>query len=209
MKHMIRSLMLLSVVFATAVVHGARPAPGVAGVDVFVKQNPGKRVVTDARGTFAFNALPPGSYTLAFRARAAKDLTRTRGPLRSRNPTDTAAVASSFAIKIEGTKRAVNQSGLTSDKLMEGVDVSIEVGSGATVRGQVVATEAKRMVWIPKEVGSNLAGHWVAADSSEAKGRKIIIHSPDDLADLKGNSNMVDPKDPRNDPNLRGPIPPR
>ena len=184
------------VVFACAasVVYGGHPAPGVAGVEVYIKQIPKKRCVTDAHGNFALDGLSPGSYTLGFRAREAKDLTR---PAERRNPkleTDKVAVASSYSIKVEGTKRAVNQSGLTSDKLIAGITIPVEVGSGATLRGQVLATAAVKMVWI-KEPGSNLPGRWVPEDSAEAKTHRIV-HSADDLQNLKWNSNRTDPRDP-------------
>jgi hypothetical protein len=201
MKHMIRSLVSLSALFAMPAVYGAAPLAGlgVAGVDVVVKQKPSKRALTDARGNFAFDALPSGSYTLAFRAREAKDLTRTSERRNPKVSTDKVTVASSYSIKIEGTKRPVNQSGLTNDKLTGGIDIAVEVGSGGKVRGQVLAAQTKRMVWIPQQVGSNIAGHWVEADSAEAKSRNITVHSADDLRDLKWNANMVDPKDPRNE----------
>jgi hypothetical protein len=32
-----------------------------------------------------------------------------------------------------------------------------------------MADALKKMVWIPKEPGSNIPGRWVAADSAEAK----------------------------------------
>ena len=127
MKNMIRGILLLSVLCAMPVVYGQAPT-GFAGVGVVVKQNPTKRTVTDARGNFSLEGLPAGSYTLAFRPQKAKD-TKTAS-------TTKVTVATSYSIKVEGTKRPVNQT-LTSDKLLAGVDVPVEVGAGAKVRGQV------------------------------------------------------------------------
>jgi hypothetical protein len=62
----------------------------------------------------------------------------------------------------------MNQSGLTTDKLIAGVDIPVQVGSGAKIRGQVLAHGPKRMVWIAPEVGSQMPGHWVDAESKEA-----------------------------------------
>ena len=194
MKNLTCSLLSLFVAFATSVVYGGQPAPGVAGVDVVVKQMPAKRSVTDARGNFALDGLAPGSYTLGFRSREAKNLTRPAERRNPKVPTDTIAVASSYFIKVEGTKRPVNQSGLTSEKLIAGVDIPVEVGAGAKLRGQVLATAAVKMVWI-KEIGSNLPGRWVPADSAEAKSHRIV-HSADDLQNLKWNANRTDPRDP-------------
>jgi hypothetical protein len=208
MNKMTCGIIVAFVAFAASVVYGVQPAAGVAGVDVFVKQMPAKRSMTNAHGTFALDGLAPGSYILAFRAHEGKNVARAPEPRNRKDYNDKATVASSYAIKIEGTKRAVNQSGVTSDKLTAGFDVAVEVGPGAKVRGQVVATEVVKMVWIAKELGSNLPGRWVPADSADAKTHRIV-HSGPDLNELKGNTNQVDPKDPRNDQNLRGPLPGR
>jgi hypothetical protein len=155
-------ILLLSVVVAMPDIYGQAPPPpkGVAGVNVVVKQNPTKRSVTDARGSFSLEGLPAGSYTLTFRPQKAKD-TKTAS-------TTKAIVASSYSIKVDGTKRPITKSGLTSDALLAGLDVPVEVGAGAKVRGQVLAGGLKKMVWIAPEVGSHFSGHWVDADSKEA-----------------------------------------
>jgi hypothetical protein len=171
MKHMIRSILLLSVLVAAPVVYCQAPK-GVAGVGVVVKQNPSKRSVTDARGNFSLEGLPAGSFILTIRPQKAQD-TKTAS-------TTKVIVATSYSIKVEGTKRPVNQT-LTSDKLLAGVDVPVEVGAGAKVRGQVLAGGLKKMVWIAAEVGSHMPGHWVAADSKEASAHNSVRVSNDDV----------------------------
>jgi hypothetical protein len=159
MKNIRRGIVFLLVALATPVIYGGQPGSGVAEVDVVLKQNPGKRRITDERGNFSFEGLAPGSYTLTFRGRKAHmmpEITRSE-----------VIVAGTYSIKIEGTKRSVNQSGLTSDKLIAGVDIPVEVGSGAKIRGQVLAGAPKRMVWVAPRVGSNKPGHWVEPDSPE------------------------------------------
>jgi hypothetical protein len=110
-------------------------------------------------------------------------------------------VASSYSIKIDGAKRSVSQSGLTSDKLLAGVDLKIEVGAGAKVRGQVLAGETKQMVWIPREPGSHIPGHWAEVGSDAAKARRSDTQtlSPEELTNTlnRGNPNMWDPVEPR------------
>jgi hypothetical protein len=140
---------------------GQPQAVGVAGVEVVVKQKPTARAVTDARGAFALGGLPPGSYTLAFKARKAGDV--------KTQTTSKTTVATTYGIKIEGTKRSVIQNGLTSDKLIAGLEVKVDVAGGSQIRGQVTAGAVKNMVWIPKEPGSNIPGRWVEANSAEAK----------------------------------------
>jgi hypothetical protein len=175
MKNTTCGFLGLFVAFATSVVQGGQPAPapGVAGVDVFVKQMPAKRSVTDARGNFALDGLAPGSYTIAFRAKEAKSMKNVA--------TTKTVVASTYSIKLEGTKRSVNQSGLTSNKLLAGIDIPVEVGSGAKIRGQVLAGAVKKMVWIAPELGSNMPGHWVEADSKEAAASNTVRISTDDM----------------------------
>jgi hypothetical protein len=169
MKRTVRGFVFLLVAVATPVISGSDPAQGVAGVDVIVKQRSSDRAVTNARGTFALEALAAGSYTLTFRARKAEDM--------HRSTSNKVIVATSYSIKIEGAKRTVHKSGLTSNDLLAGVDVDVQVGPGARIHGQVTAGAAKKMVWLPREPGSNLPGRWVAEDSAEARaGRRYNAH---------------------------------
>jgi hypothetical protein len=161
MKHRTRSIVSLLAALATPVIYGAEPARGVAGVDVVVKQRPSDHAVTNARGNFAIEALAAGSYTLTFRSRKAEEL--------HHSTSDKVIVATSYSIKIDGIKRAVNKSGLTSDDLLAGVEVNVDLGPGARIRGQVEAGALKNMVWLPKEPGTNIPGHWVEEGSTEAK----------------------------------------
>lgn len=172
MKNMTRGILLLFVLFALPVAYGEAPK-GVAGVSVVVKQNPSKRTVTDASGNFSLEGLPAGSHTLTIRPQKAKD-TRTAS-------TTKVIVATSYSIKVDGVKRAVNRSGLTSDALLAGVDVPVEVGAGAKVRGQVLAAGTKKMVWIAAEIGSHMPGHWVDPDSKEASAHNRVHISNDDV----------------------------
>ena len=161
MKHIKRGIVFLLVALATPVLFGGEPDRGVAGVDVIVKQRPSDSTVTDARGNFAIEALAAGKYTLTFRARKAENLHHTTS--------DKVIVAMAYSIKIDGTKRAVNKSGLTSDDLAAGVDVVVDLGPGARIRGHVASDALKNMIWIAKEPGSNLPGRWAEEGSPEAK----------------------------------------
>jgi hypothetical protein len=194
MKRMTKFGVLLSfAALTTSASYGGEQPHGVAGVDVVIKQNPTKHAVTDAGGNFALNTLPPGSYTLTFRAAKAKD---TKSPT-----TNKVTVATSYSIKIDGAKRSVNQNGLTSDKLMAGIDVRIEVGANAKVRGQVAAGALKKMVWISQEPGSHIPGHWAEAGSAEAAAHPNAVHSAEDMRDLMNrNPNMTDPLGPGGPP---------
>ena len=154
-------MVFLLAALAAPVVSGGESSRGVAHVDVIVKQRPRDKWVTDRNGNFAIEALAAGSYTLTFRARKAEDL--------HQSTSNKVIVATSYSIKIDGTKRAVNKTGLSSDDLLTGFDVAVDLGPGARIRGQVEARALKNFIWIPQEFGSNVPGHWVAEDSAEAK----------------------------------------
>ena len=202
MKSMTRGIVLLLVACATSVGYGGQPPRGVAGVDVVVKQSPGKRAVTDARGNFAITGLAPGSYTLSVRARKSAEIKKTT--------TDKVVVGTSYSIKIDGAKRPVTQGALTGDRLLSGVDLKIEVGAGAKIRGQVTAGGLKRMVWIPKEPGSNIPGHWAEEGTEAGPRSNSQIHSQEDMMQMtRGNPNMLDPLLLRNLQSGEGGIPGR
>jgi hypothetical protein len=180
MKNMTRGMVFLLVALATPVIYGGEPDRGVAEVDVIVKQRPRDSAVTDARGNFAIEALAAGSYTLTFRARKAANL--------HQSTSDKVIVATAYSIKIDGTKHAVNKTGLTTDDLVAGVNINVDVGPSARIRGQVAAGAVKNMVWIPKESGSNLPGRWVEEGSAEA--RAAVHHnthqmSPEELRQIQ------------------------
>jgi len=171
MKNITLTILSLLIVFAMPIAYGQAPK-GVAGVVVTVKQNPAKRSVTDSSGSFSLEGLPAGSYNLIFRAQKAKD-TKTVS-------TTKAVIATSYSIKVEGGTRSITQK-LTSDSLLAGADLPIQLGAGARLRGQVLAGALKKMVWIAPEPGSHFPGHWVEADSKEPDAHNINRLSNDDL----------------------------
>jgi hypothetical protein len=166
MKHMTCGIVFLLVAFATPVIYGGEPPRGVAGVDVLVKKRSDTHAVTDPRGNFALDALPAGSYRLTFRARKVEDL--------HHSTSDKVIVGTTYSIKIDGTKHAVNKSGLTSNDLKAGVEINVDLGPGARIRGQVAAGAVKNWVWIRQEPGSHLPGRWVEEGSPEAR---AAVHS--------------------------------
>jgi len=138
-----------------------QPLRGVAGVEVQVKEQPSKHAITDARGNFVLKGFTPGSYALLFKAQKAKDTKST--------PASTVAVAQSYSIVLQGTKQPISH-GATPNQLSAGLVIPVQVGAGATVHGMIGTTQAKQMVWIAPMPGTHFQGHWVPADSPEAKG---------------------------------------
>lgn len=160
MKNMTRGILFCVVALAASLTYGSEEPKGVAAVNVALKQNPKKKAVTDAQGNFVLSALPAGSYTLFVWGPSAKELHQTTGSVM--------IVATSYSIKVEEAKRSANQNHVTSDRLIAGVDIPVEVGPGGTIRGRVLAAGLKRFVWVPKTSNSNLPGHWAEEGSAEA-----------------------------------------
>ena len=114
-------------------------------------------------------------------------------------------MATSYSIKIDGTRRVV-KSGLTSDLLIGGFELRVD-GAGPKIRGVVTADALKKMVWIPKEPGSNIPGYWAEEGSVSASRSNAQVHSRDDMRDVmnRWNPNMIDPIDPGRPGNI-GPV---
>jgi len=76
-----------------------------------------------------------------------------------------------FAIQIDGIKAKGRQGGILAKYLLGGMGVDVETVAGTPVKGQVTTgslAPTKRMVWLPREVGSGLPGHWVEEGSSRS-----------------------------------------
>jgi hypothetical protein len=113
---------------------------------------------TNAKGTFATGVLKPGKYVVQFNADGVK--------------------GGIYALVISAGTKKISADSLAGEKFAKGgVAMKIDVGSGLNITGQVspggqVDKDGKQMVWIPKQLGSNLPGHWAPADSAEAKEAK-------------------------------------
>jgi hypothetical protein len=113
-----------------------------------------KQVKSDADGVFTVGTFPAGSYSLEFRAKSAQNV---------RNQ--------SFIIKIAGTKSRSSERGLSGRYFVGGVSYEIETLPRTPLRGVITAgsvRNARKMIWLPQEIGSNLPGHWVEEGSAQA-----------------------------------------
>lgn len=150
MKNTFRGILLAVILCAVASTVYGGP---LAGVNVTVKQPPAtkpiKQVVTDTNGNFAVDGLPSGKYTFVFRSQSPQTATREE-----------------FFIGISGTKGPDKQASVTGQKLADGMQVFVDVGQSSRIRGQVMSGGKKRMVWVPRELGSHLPGRWVEGDST-------------------------------------------
>jgi hypothetical protein len=113
---------------------------------------------TDSKGAFATGSLKPGPYVVQFNAK--------------RND----VAGNNYALIVSAGKKKVVASAVAGEKFAGGgVAMRIEAGGGANMVGQVASDlrtmmkDGRLMVWIPRQLGSNLPAHWAEADSAEAK----------------------------------------
>jgi len=145
-------------VTVVAVLLGAMASSGAtfSGIEVIAKEKKSgkvtRHVATDDQGKFVIGGLEPGIYTVEFRAPKSSDLNKKQ-----------------FSIAIAGGKEGARHSSLSGEKLMNGrVSIDVAVGPGARISGQVTMQSARKMVWMPAELGSNLPGHWVEEGAEDA-----------------------------------------
>jgi hypothetical protein len=158
MKKLIRSAVASLVLAATCMAYGAIPS-----LNVTVSDASGKAAykgTTNAKGTFATAKLKPGNYTVQFNSASG-------------------AIKGNYAIVVSAGTKKVSAAGVTGEKFAKGgVAMKVDVGANLNIAGQVaeetgpVSKNGKKMVWIPKRLGSNIAGHWVEEGSAEAMDAK-------------------------------------
>jgi hypothetical protein len=154
MKKTIPSLVLSLLLGAAAIASG-----GIPPVNVLVSDKGGKAAykgATNTSGAFATSKLQPGNYVVQFNSSSA-DLK-----------------GKQYAIVVSAGSKKVSAN-VAGDKFAGGgVAMKVDVGAGLNITGQVAAQNGpnskggKKMVWIPKMLGSNVAGHWAEEDSAEA-----------------------------------------
>jgi len=137
--------------------YGAMPS-----LNVTVSDASGKAAfkgTTNAKGTFATAKLKPGNYTVQFSSGGT--------------------IQGNYAIVVSAGTKKVSAAGVAGEKFAKGgVAMKVDVGTDLNIAGQVAAEVAgaskngKKMVWIPKRLGSNISAHWAEADSAEAKEAK-------------------------------------
>jgi hypothetical protein len=158
MKKLIRSTVASLVLAATCMAYGAIPS-----LNVTVSDASGKAAykgMTNAKGTFATAKLKPGNYTVQFTSSSG-------------------AIKGNYAIVVSAGTKKVSAAGVAGEKFAKGgVAMKVGVGADLNIAGQVAeetgptTKDGKKMVWIPKQLGSNIAGHWADVDSAEAKEAK-------------------------------------
>ena len=113
-----------------------------------------KQVETDSSGHFTLGTFPASTYILEFRARKPAGIQDQR-----------------FAIQVDGIKAKGRQGGIPGQYLAGGFGLDVETTPGVPVKGQVTTgslAPTKKMIWVPREIGSYFPGHWVEEGSSRA-----------------------------------------
>lgn len=140
---------------------------------------------TDVAGLFTTKQLGPGDYVVQFSSNSSKG-----GP---------------FAVVVSAGKKKVVAESVPGSKFIQGgVAMKLKVDKAMSVTGQVASVgqavakngatvmenghkvkyiNGKKYVWAQNELGSNLGGHWVAADS--AQGRNVQNVSNQSVSDLQ------------------------
>jgi hypothetical protein len=163
MKNMTRGALLCLALFVASMAHGVVPS-----VNVSVADSNGKTTykgTTNAKGSFETGKLPPGGYVVQFSSANVPKGTR-------------------YALVVSAGKKTKFANGIAAEKFgAEGVAMKIDVLASLNITGFIapqdknsapIGNNGKLMVWIPKQVGSNLAGHWAESDSAEAKQAETI-----------------------------------
>lgn len=176
MKNLTRSIIVGLVASAASVAFSAVPP-----LNVIVSDSAGKTAykgATDGKGMFAAGALKPGQYIVQFNSKSAPKTSR-------------------YALIAAAGKEKVVANGIEGAKLVAGVAVTIKVGPGSSLTAQItpedknsapIGRNGKLMVWIPKQIGSNLPGHWAESDSAEAK--QAMTSSSYSLKNMQNKSNQ-------------------
>jgi hypothetical protein len=154
MKNIFRFASIALFLIAVSVGYSAVPA-----LNVTVSDGGGKAAfkgATNAKGTFATPSLKPGNYVV--------QLTSNSAELKGKQ----------YAVVVSAGNKKVSANVAGEKFAGGGVAMKVDVATGLNITGQVAAQNGptskggKKMVWIPKQLGSNVAGHWVEEDSAEA-----------------------------------------
>lgn len=168
MKNLIRSS-VLSFCFAIA----CMAFGGVPPLTVTVSDASGKAAfkgTTNAQGAFTTAKVKPGNYVVQFNSGGA--------------------IKGNYSIVVSAGVKKVSASGVAGEKFAKGgVALKVDVGNLLNIVGQVasesegaLSKNGKKMVWIPKQLNSNLPGHWAEEGSAEAMEAKTAGRmSTDDL----------------------------
>jgi hypothetical protein len=159
MKKTIRNTFVGLLIVGASAAYGAIPP-----ITVLVADSAGKpayKGAIDSSGSFATGTLKPGGYVVQFNS-------------------NNAPKGNKYALVVSAGKKKVVANAVAGEKFAGGgVAMKIDVGAGLHITGQVAADtgggeaplgrNGKPMVWIPKQLGSNLPAHWAESDSAEAK----------------------------------------
>ena len=166
---------------------------GVPRMEVTVFDASGKvgfRGATDANGTFATANLQPGHYVVQFNTRNA------------------AAKGNQYLLVVSAGKKKVVATGVSGETFIGGgAAMRVNVGAGLKITGQIANEEravgevalkykvvdGQRCVWVAAELGSNVNGRWVEANSAPAQNViRVSLDSFQRFQDRSGEGSMAE-----------------
>ena len=186
MKNILCSTFALVILLGGPAIYGDQPMHGVTGVVVMVKENPAKRVVTDASGNFALQGLAPGQLHVCSSEGAEGQ--------RHKNGVDHGSHRCSVVFgqsrwnKASGkSQRGFRSTPGRSRRSRRGGSRSTNPWASRHVR------KRQKMVWIAAGTGSHIPGHWAPADLPEAKGHSARQTQWMKGSDVQGNDRCARP----------------
>lgn len=154
MNKILRFASVVLFLIAVSVGYSALPA-----LNVTVSDGGGKvafKGATNATGAFTTTKLTPGNYVVQL------------------NSSSSELKGKQYAVVVAAGKKKVSADVAGEKFAGGGVAMKVDVAPGLNITGQVapqtgpISKNGKKMVWITKQLGSNLPGHWVEEDSAEA-----------------------------------------
>jgi hypothetical protein len=150
MKNIIRNILLSTSLVVACAAYADTPSMNVTVSD------PGGKVAfkgrTNSQGAFATSKLARGNYVVEFKGAAPK--------------------GSQWALAVAAGKKKVIAQSVAGEKFASGgVAMKVDNSAGVNITGQISGSREggkPGMVWIPKQLGSNVPAHWAPADSAEA-----------------------------------------
>lgn len=150
-------------------------------VEVTLRRSDGKvlgQTKSDANGAWVLGTIPTaGQYALEFRAKSSAEV---------RNK--------SFTIKVAGTRSTDGAKAFAGKYFEGGVSFLVQTLPNSPLRGVIIpglSRDAKKMIWLPPEIGTNFPGRWVEEGSAQAvAGRNWGHYSRDAIRKMQDHNDF-------------------
>jgi hypothetical protein len=82
-------------------------------------------------------------------------------------------------IKLAGTRTRSNEKGFAGRYIAGGIALDVETLPGTPLHGVItpgLVQNAKKMIWLPQQIGGHLPGRWVEEGSAQAVASSNLGH---------------------------------